>query len=69
MTLYLPLAQEEVPAETKKLTEKGADGVASARVVLVDDNDEVRAVTAAFLEDAGFRVEQAKQLTGRAGGA
>jgi signal transduction histidine kinase/CheY-like chemotaxis protein len=60
VTLYLPLAQEEVPTARMLV---GADkipaGSAAARVVLVDDNDEVRTVTAAFLEDAGFRVEQA----------
>jgi signal transduction histidine kinase/CheY-like chemotaxis protein len=61
VTLYLPLVQEEVP-ETAKASADRDGGLASSssvRVVLVDDNDEVRTVTASFLEDAGFRVEQA----------
>lgn len=60
VTLCLPLAQEEIPAAriTADADRAGA-GSAAARVVLVDDNDEVRTVTATFLEDAGFRVEQA----------
>jgi len=61
VTLYLPVAQEELPEVTGRQAPADANTreSASARVVLVDDNDEVRTVTAAFLEDAGFRVEQA----------
>ncbi|MHB2205681.1 ATP-binding protein [Methylobacterium sp. CM6257] len=77
VTLYLPLAHEEVPEAARKPAgaDTAADGAAPARVVLVDDNDEVRTVTAAFLEDAGFRVEQANNaqagldLIERRGGA
>jgi len=58
--MYLPLAQEEVPAARMSAKADSAPaGSAASRIVLVDDNDEVRIVTAAFLEDAGFRVDQA----------
>ncbi|ACK85561.1 ATP-binding protein [Methylorubrum extorquens] len=60
VTLHLPLAQEEVPAARMLADADGASpSSTAARVVLIDDNDEVRTVTASFLEDAGFRVEQA----------
>jgi signal transduction histidine kinase/CheY-like chemotaxis protein len=62
VTLYLPLAHEEVPEAASRKSagaDTAANGSAQARVVLVDDNDEVRTVTAAFLEDAGFLVDQA----------
>ncbi|MEN3234098.1 MULTISPECIES: ATP-binding protein [Methylobacterium] len=59
VTLHLPLALEEVPKQAAGPADTGTVGAAQALVVLVDDNDEVRTVTAAFLEDAGFRVEQA----------
>ncbi|MGT2482178.1 ATP-binding protein (plasmid) [Methylobacterium oryzae CBMB20] len=60
VTLYLPLAQEEVPeARIIADADRAQTGSALTRVVLVDDNDEVRTVTTAFLEDAGFLVEQA----------
>ena len=59
VTLYLPLAQESAPAAAEPAPDLVPDAGAPARIVLVDDNDEVRAVTAAFLEDAGFRVAQA----------
>ncbi|MGH1572434.1 ATP-binding protein [Methylobacterium sp. P31] len=61
VTLYLPLAHEAVPEAARKPAgaDTAANGSAPTRVVLVDDNDEVRTVTANFLEDAGFRVEQA----------
>ena len=59
VTLYLPLSQEEVPTKVTGPTETGVVDAAQSRILLVDDNDEVRTVTAAFLEDAGFRVEQA----------
>ncbi|WHQ70585.1 ATP-binding protein [Methylorubrum extorquens] len=60
VTLHLPLAQEEVPAARMLADpDEAPAGSTVARVVLVDDNDEVRTVTAAFLEDAGFQVEQA----------
>ena len=61
VTLYLPLAHEELPEAADRPAHKEATmgRAASTRVVLVDDNDEVRGVTAAFLEDAGFKVDQA----------
>ncbi|WP_244477063.1 ATP-binding protein [Methylobacterium sp. Leaf117] len=61
VTLYLPLAQEELP-ETSKMPADTSEALGMsglARVVLVDDNDEVRTVTAAYLEEAGFQVAQA----------
>ncbi|QGY01891.1 hypothetical protein MMSR116_08370 [Methylobacterium mesophilicum SR1.6/6] len=48
-----------MPAETNKLADMVAGGSASARVVPVDDNDEVYAVTASYPVDAGFRVDEA----------
>jgi signal transduction histidine kinase/ActR/RegA family two-component response regulator len=77
VTLYLPLAQEELPDSVNATAAADGDRASgpSVRVVLVDDNDEVRTVTAAFLEDAGFRVEQANgahaglDLLERSGGA
>ncbi|ACA15810.1 integral membrane sensor hybrid histidine kinase [Methylobacterium sp. 4-46] len=60
ITLHLPLAREPVSEATPTLATPAARLVGSPdRVVLVDDNDEVRGVTAAFLEEAGFRVAQA----------
>ncbi|MGX7707906.1 ATP-binding protein [Methylobacterium sp. Gmos1] len=61
VTLVLPLAPEGVPVPTPSADVSAPIGTASGsiRVVLVDDNEEVRGVTAAFLEEAGMRVEQA----------
>ena len=63
--LYLPLAQEEVP-EPRMISDADRPQTRSAptRVVLVDDNDDVRSVTAAFLEDAGFQGNQANSAHG-----
>ncbi|AWN43293.1 ATP-binding protein [Methylobacterium durans] len=61
VALYLPLSQESVPAPTHQTQQSTAAGTRAGRirVLLVDDNDEVRAVTAAYLEEAGFHVSQA----------
>lgn len=61
ITLYLPLDRESVPMPEASAVVPTSTGTASGmiRVVLVDDNDEVRGVTAVFLEEAGFQVQQA----------
>ena len=58
-TLYLPLASAPVPELSPPDRASGAYSVA-ARVLVVDDEDLVREVAARSLEQAGFRVQRAR---------
>jgi signal transduction histidine kinase/ActR/RegA family two-component response regulator len=53
--LYLPRSQSSAPEEH----DKPRANAASARIMVVDDDDAVRTVTAAFLRDLGHEVAEA----------
>jgi PAS domain S-box-containing protein len=58
VTIYLPRAAGAVVRASRPLTEvEGQSG--SERILLVEDNPEVQEVTAAFLEELGYRVSLA----------
>lgn len=60
VALHLPLSDEALASPAEAIP--AADALSERRsltVLLVDDNDEVRGVTASFLEESGFSVEVA----------
>jgi signal transduction histidine kinase/ActR/RegA family two-component response regulator len=60
VTLYLPLAAESVAQPSRTAAPVASEPVRpSLSILLVDDNEEVRGVTASFLQEAGCRVEVA----------
>ena len=56
VTLLVPAAEEPAPVEVAPVEVLGADAVRGARVLLVEDDSAVRAVTESLLADLGCRV-------------
>ncbi|MDR3534515.1 MAG: ATP-binding protein [Rhodopila sp.] len=57
--VFLPRAVGAQPAAGKTDAPSSAAPMAGAPVLIIDDQDDVRAVAAAFLEDAGYTVREA----------